>query len=343
MTNLCTLFDSNYLDKGLVLYKSLSNVSEGFCLYILAMDDKCYEVLCNLRLDNIIPIKLEDIEGEDLLIAKSNRSRGEYCWTCTSSFLYYLFKKYNLDFCTYIDADMYFYQDPQILINEMVYSNASALIVKHGFEDNGNLAKKVGTYCVEFNSFRNDEVGMSILQSWIKDCLECCSVIGDGIHWGDQKYLDKWVPLYGAKVRVLENLGGGVARWNIAQYRYITTICNDILMKDKKTNKTFKLCFYHFDNLRYSNRNQIAAPIFLDSTNTGFLKSLYANYLIDIEEQKRMLEYEYGIKILITSHPAIKKIEKNTIFYLKKLTYFISHPKDGILRIKAINNGMINI
>ena len=49
MLTFCTLFDSNYLDKGLVLCKSMNNVMPEFKLYILAMDDKCTEILKNLQ------------------------------------------------------------------------------------------------------------------------------------------------------------------------------------------------------------------------------------------------------------------------------------------------------
>ena len=156
MTNLCTLFDSNYLDKGIVLYHSLENVSNDFQLYVLAMNDKCREVLEDLNLPYLKIITLTEFENEELLKAKNNRSRGEYCWTCSSSLIKYLLTTYKLDTCTYVDVDMMFYKNPQILIDEMLYAGASVQIVEHRFEKNNNLAQKVGKYCVEFNTFKND-------------------------------------------------------------------------------------------------------------------------------------------------------------------------------------------
>ena len=41
----CTLFDSNYLDKGLVLYHSLCACEPDFRLYVFAFDERCREVL----------------------------------------------------------------------------------------------------------------------------------------------------------------------------------------------------------------------------------------------------------------------------------------------------------
>ena len=60
---LCTLFDSNYLDKGLVLYKSLEKYASCFTLYVLSMNDKCYEVLTDLNYEHLIPIRLADFEN----------------------------------------------------------------------------------------------------------------------------------------------------------------------------------------------------------------------------------------------------------------------------------------
>lgn len=152
---LCTLFDSNYLDKGLVLYKSLERYASDFTLYVLAMNDKCYEVLTDLNFEHLIPIRLADFENEDLLQVKPTRGIGEYCWTCSSSLIKYVLDTYQPDYCSYVDADMAFYADPLVLVDEMKESNASVSIVGHRFNSfELNQADIVGTYCVECNTFK---------------------------------------------------------------------------------------------------------------------------------------------------------------------------------------------
>ena len=186
-TILCTLYNSLYLDKGLVLYESLCKCSKDFKLYVLCMDDKCYEVLTDLKQAHHIPVKLSDFEAGDeaLLAAKANRPMGEYCWTCSSSFIRYVLIHFNEDSCTYIDADMYFYSDPQLLIDEMLTAGKSVMVVPHRFpKEREKEASIVGRYCVEFNTFLNTPESIDVLEYWRRRCLECCSNLGDGIHWG---------------------------------------------------------------------------------------------------------------------------------------------------------------
>jgi hypothetical protein len=311
-------------------------VSEAFCLYVLTMNDKCYEVLTDLNLPNLKPIRLADFEDDKLLKAKSNRNLGEYCWTCTSSLVLYLLDKYHLEYCTYIDADMYFYQDPQLLIDEMIYAGASAQIVEHRFPKGNNRASIVGKYCVEFNTFKNDGVGLSILKEWRDDCLECCSNKGDGIHWGDQKYLDKWIPKYGIKVNVLSNLGAGVAPWNLEQYKYISTINNDILLKEIESGKVFSLFFYHFENLTYLDNHFIRTSAFLDKCKSRFAEALYGDYLLKIEQTKRLLDKKYSVRFLLKYHPAVndKKKEPSAYIYLTKFLWYFIRPWEVINRVR---------
>ena len=61
-----TLFDSFYLDKGLVMYDSLVEVTSEFKLYVIAFDDQCYDVLKNIHKDNLIPISMKDFESDEL-------------------------------------------------------------------------------------------------------------------------------------------------------------------------------------------------------------------------------------------------------------------------------------
>lgn len=302
MVTLCTLFNVNYLDKGLVLYDSLNSVSKDFTLYILAMDDKCYEVLQELHLKNIIPIKYSDFENEELKEARGNRTMGEFCWTCSSSLIEYIFEKYNPDDCTYIDADLYFYDDPKIIINEMYENGASALVTPHRFNKFEEKKQKVvGKYCVEFNTFRNDRRGRNLLSVWRDQCLCCCKCLGDGKHWGDQKYLDQWLEIYDYVVET-SHIGAGMAPWNINQYKLVT---DSPKLRVRRKGITQNLIFYHFEGITYLSEDIANIRAFNTwGVDSNLVNKLYKHYLNRIKEKKQLLE-GYGVKVLISSHPAV--------------------------------------
>ena len=60
----CTLFDSYYLDKGLVMFESLKNITDDFKLYVIAFDDKCYDILKDYNDEKLIPISLKEFEKD---------------------------------------------------------------------------------------------------------------------------------------------------------------------------------------------------------------------------------------------------------------------------------------
>ncbi len=229
MYNYCTLFDSNYLTRGLAMYESMKKYSHDFHLYIFAFDDQSYNLLRKLNLELITVVSLKEFEDEALLKVKGERTKAEYCWTSTPSIIKYSIEKFNLDNCTYVDADLYFFADPSVLIEEM--NDRSVLITEHRYTKKYDQSKKSGIYCVQFMTFKNDERGMKVLDWWRNACLDWCYNRHEDGKFGDQKYLDDWTERFEG-VHVLENLGGGVAPWNVQQY--------DILAED------FKLIFYHF-------------------------------------------------------------------------------------------------
>ena len=303
-THLCTLFNYKYLDKGLVLFDSLKRVSDSFVLYVLAMDDQCYEVLKDQNEQALIPIKLSDFENERLLTAKSNRTFGEYCWTCSSSLIKYVLDTYNPECCTYIDADMYFYSDPQVLIDEMYSKQASVLVVGHRFLKPLEKAfiKESGRYCVEFNTFRNDENGRKLLDIWINQCIECCTH-EYGKYCGDQKYLDNWCADFDFVVET-ENLGAGVAPWNISQYR-LSGNDNGIEIKYKRTKKVYKLVFYHYERITYIDENTVNSNSYhYWGVDDDLVNITYRPYLYKIKEKKQELKAQYGIDFIMKHHPA---------------------------------------
>ncbi|RQO36104.1 glycosyl transferase [Herminiimonas sp. KBW02] len=238
MHTFCTLFDSNYLTRGLALYQSLKNVGESFTLYAVCFDDLAYEVLCRLELPDLVAVSLGEFETEALLAVKKERTSGEYCWTCTPHVIRYVLDTYQLSDVTYLDADLYFYGKPSLLFDEFQQSNASVLITPHRYTPRYDQSIASGIYCVQFMTFKANEDGLKVLQWWQDRCLEWCfNRVEDG-KFGDQKYLDDW-PQRFRGVHVLQHIGGGVAPWNVQQY--LVNWRPDELCVDN-----FPVIFYHY-------------------------------------------------------------------------------------------------
>lgn len=337
MITLCTLFDHNYLDKGLVLYKSLEANASNYKLYVLAMSDKCYDVLVDLDYPNLIPIKLSDFEkGNDALLeAKANRPFGRYCWTCGSSLIKYIFETFNPENCTYIDSDMYFYEDPQILLDEMLSKKASALVVGHRFswydKDHANIT---GQYCVEFNPFLNNKESRELLNHWVEQCIECCEPLNDGIHYGDQMYINNWVRDYKFVVET-EQLGAGVAPWNFDQYKMVSHDVTKDKYIVKCRGREYPLIFMHFENIVYLSEKQADVGALTKWTSDRYFGTiLYTDYLRRVNEIKKMLSTKYGIKVLIKKHIAFADIRPD------KDMSFISRFK-GMLKTLCTKDGLL--
>ena len=292
MIHFCTLFDSYYLDKGLVLYKSLESVSDDFVLYIFCFDDRCFEILNNMKLKHAVILHNSVLEDEELLKIKSQRSKAEYSWTCTPITIEYVLIHYNVDGCTYIDSDMYFFSDPQVLFDEIDENVGDVCIVGHRFNDDElgrSLEKRNGKYCVEFNYFRNNDNGRHVLTWWKERCLEWCFDIPEEDRMGDQKYLNKF-PILFKNVHELENKGAGVAPWNLKQYT--------LLAKEPKISLSYRgqaidLVFYHYQNIRYMPGRLVNIKSLTDDKPIKY--AIYVPYLKEIEKTRCFLKERYGL------------------------------------------------
>ena len=64
MYNYCTLFDSNYLTRGLAMYESLAKYSNNFHLYVFAFDTQSFDILIALELKYVTVISLYSFESK---------------------------------------------------------------------------------------------------------------------------------------------------------------------------------------------------------------------------------------------------------------------------------------
>ena len=254
MINFCTLFDSNYLTRGLALYESLKKNCPSFHLYVVAFNDECYTYFRNSDLKNITPIALKEFEDQKLLEVKPSRSIAEYCWTCTPSVILYCLNTFNLPACTYVDADMIFYRDPGILLDEM--GTDSILISEHRYSKEYDQSATHGKYCVQFMCFKNNHAGIQALSWWRDRCLEWCYSYPEDGKFGDQKYLDDWITRF-AGVHVLQHPGGGVAPWNLQQFQF-TIEDGEIHIIENATGNKYPLIFFHFHGLKFYTDNTVS-------------------------------------------------------------------------------------
>jgi len=217
MRSFCTLFDSNYLTRGLALYHSLRKTGARFTLYVYCFDELCHRLLTEMELPGVVLVTLEQFESPELLAVKGGRSRGEYCWTCTSQIVQHALDCFKLQNVTYLDADLYFFADPAPLLEEFEAAGASVLITDHRYTRRYDQSQLSGKYCVQFVSFNADPRGLTVLKWWSERCLEWCYNRHEDGKFGDQMYLDDWTERFEG-VHVLRHLGGGVAPWNVQQY-----------------------------------------------------------------------------------------------------------------------------
>ena len=319
MKNFCTLFNAKYLPRGILLYKSLQKNVKNFHLYIFAFDELTLNYFSNKNYKNITVISLSQFEDESLLKIKKTRTPTEYFWTCTGSTLIYLFKKFNLKDCIYVDSDLFFFSYPLNFFKK--FKKYSCVITKHNYAKKYDQSKTNGIYCVQFLYFKNNLIGNKILEDWRKKCLRWCYNRIEKGKFGDQKYLDVWPKKFN-QVYVSDHLGAGLAPWNLIDYNFFNKK-KTLFIKNKFTKKKYELIFFHYHDLKYFNKY-----FFLGGYKISIIaylkiyKDYKSLYLKEIKKLKKITifkDFNFADNSGVGKMYIINLIKK--IFYLKNLKF----------------------
>lgn len=292
----CTYFDSNYLVRALPMIESLRQNCDGeFKMFALCLDDEVYEILNTLAPDGVVPIALRDLENADgdLEAVKTNRSRVEYYFTCTSCFLRYLFNKYLIiDLLTYVDADLFFYSSLRSLYDEL--GPGSVLVIPHRFPKRLRDKERFGCYNVGLLTFRRDGEGLRCVDWWRARCLEWCFDKVEDQRFADQKYLDSWPALF-RQVCISEHWGAGLAPWNVERYT-ISKVGGRILVDGQS------LIFYHFQGYKQLSACYVDAGISCDGFQFAatVIRNIHLPYVETVMRARHLLrvrfpDLQYGV------------------------------------------------
>ena len=217
---------------------------------MMCMDDECFKYLESNPKKNVVPIHYNKMEKyfPELLIAKKNRNRIEYFFTCSPAVCNYVIQSFSsIESITYLDADLYFFSSPKVIFDEI--KNKSIAIIEHKFNWITKRQIKYGKFNVGWITFKNDNEGLKCINQWMKDCIDWCYQKVEKNRFGDQKYLEKWPSQY-KNLHIINNKGANVAIWNIGKYN-LSKKGDQIYINEEK------LVFYHFANL-----NQISSSCF---------------------------------------------------------------------------------
>ena len=292
MEHYVTLFNNIFLPQGLALYQSMVEKVPNFNLWILCIDKETYLTLNQKRLPFLRLLKLSDWETPELLEVKKDRNIGEYCWTLTPFAPRFVFASDpSIQRVTYLDADLWFLQDPSPIFNEFEKSHKKVLITEHAYAPEYDKSATCGKYCVQFIIFDRLN-GEHVRDWWEKRCLEWCYDRIEEGKFGDQKYLDKWAFQFTETVHVLQHKEWILAPWNANRFPYSDAI------------------IWHFQGLRIE-RNRIRW--FQDYTvPQATLKHIYQPYVNEISAIIKQLNFK-----LIQGNP-----ESSLILLLRRIRFF---------------------
>ena len=282
----CTYFDQKYIHRGLALWRSLRHVSADALLWICCLDDETHRFMNRLALPGVHLFSLAQLERHfpDLAAVKATRSHVEYYFTCTPSVVRFVLDVApDVPQVTYLDADLYFFADPEPLFQELESADGAVGIIAHRFPAELKDREVYGIYNVGWLTFCRDARGMACLEHWRRNCVDWCYVQPKDGKFADQKYLDDWPGRF-AGVVVLQHKGANVALWNVNGAR-VRKAGRHVAIDDEP------LLFYHFHGLAALSSwlFRVAANEYGVELSLAMRRWIYRPYLCDWREMAALV------------------------------------------------------
>lgn len=240
----CTLFDLRYATRGLAMLESLeAHYQADKTVTILAMDDATPSMIEKLGRPGWKVISVDQLGDAELLEARKSRPHREFCWTCAPVLVRQMVEiNDDNDIVVYVDADLYFFSSPQLLLDELG-DVGKILIHEHRYStDRRHYESSSGRFNVGFVAFVVGEESRACVNRWRWQVLDKCVLDPDNGFCGDQGYLNEWPGLYPG-LRILRNIGGGVAPWNLRNYELAGTAM-------RPTVDNVPVIFFHYHSFR---------------------------------------------------------------------------------------------
>lgn len=215
MRHYCTLFDRNYLARGLALHRSLLRHGGEFRLHVLCLDDATRQALSHLALAHVELVSIDALERWDpqLRAVRPGRSPAEFYFTCKPVLLGYLLERHpQARRLTYLDSDLFFFSDAAAAEEEL--AGHPVALSPHRFTAQNRDRARYGRFNAGWVSIDSSSEGRRFVGWWRDRCIEWCSLVEEATRFGDQKYLDR-VPELFPQAAVVSHPGINAGPWNL--------------------------------------------------------------------------------------------------------------------------------
>lgn len=238
---------------------------------------------------------LEDLKNnfqEDYLLVKhyEDDKASNLRWSLKPLFLKYLLLEKRYDKVIFVDPDLYFYDSPFFLFDNL--NDSDVIITPHWrskdpVKDASNFNSLFSGGLFNAGFFGCNVNSINILDWWLGTCAYKMEK-KDGFYV-DQGYLNL-MPIYFPKqVHVLEHKGCNVANWNMIECKR-TSVGNTVLINNK-----YPIVFIHYTNATInsivSGQDMLLKP-FLDTYKIALLKH---NELFQFEFEKIITQSQTGV------------------------------------------------
>lgn len=293
----CMVVSRTRLIQAIACFLSLYKTMDNFKVYILCADEKCYEFLKEINLDKIVLVTIYELNRKDLLEIKASRKLNQYCWTLKPGFIKYIFSlDDSIERVTYIDSDLFFYQNPNVIFENQPYasvllSSGEIFLPMYSKEFNNTMQALTGNFNSGFISFKKDTNGLECVNWWDKMCVDSCTSNPEDNKFGDQKYLDD-MPFLFNDVYEITTQGINIGHWNYSKYNF--TVVNDNIMVNNN-----KLIFYHFSGFRIISKYDIRQVHEQDRVDIPFIYPIYKRALGKIIDDVEKIDPDFKEYITI--------------------------------------------
>lgn len=206
-------------------------------VYVLALDQEVASVVRSAFPKSVVALLERSLESKPMPhVLRQMRPYKFYIWTMASVLVTNLLNWAVSDSLWFLDADLFFFANPNEVWCEVLQSGRHVAATPHRFPPRYAHYIDRGKYCQCATWFKNTPEGRKVAQWWAGQCIERC----DESTVGDQLYVQQIQQATGIEVHTIEHIGWSMGPWN-ARDTYDIQDTGD----GPKLNGTPLIC-YHF-------------------------------------------------------------------------------------------------